>query len=163
MGTSFANDFKIQAMQPDYRLKNIERISRLMDSQFKIGGFRFGLDPIINLVPFLGDGISLVISTLLVFTMRKHGASNKIMVKMALNVIVDAIIGAIPLIGWIFDFYFKANERNLRLLKEHYQEGKHVGSGKNIIWSIVIGLLVLLIVVIYLVWLLTTWLWDIVF
>jgi len=150
-------------MQPDNRFKNIERISRLMDSQFKIGGFRFGLDPIFNFVPFLGDGISVIISALLVGTMHKHGASNKIIVKMAFNILIDAIIGAIPFIGWIFDFYFKANDRNVKLLKEHYQEGKHQGSGKNILWAIAIGFLVLIIVVFYLLWLLTTWLWDVIF
>ncbi len=150
-------------MQTDNKLKNIERISRLMDSQFKIGGFRFGLDPIINIVPFLGDGISAIISALLVATMYKHGASNKIMVKMGLNILIDAIIGAIPVLGWIFDFYFKANDRNVKLLKEHYEEGKHQGSGKSILWAVAFGVLILLVVIFYLLWLLTKWFWNIAF
>src|SRR5690606_37854189 len=122
----------------DSRLRNIERFTKLLDSQFKIGRFRFGLDPIINLVPFLGDGVTVIASCLLVFTMYQHGASGKLVVKMLLNILIDALIGAIPLIGWLFDFYFKANERNLQLLKEHYTEEKHKGSGLDILLLILL-------------------------
>jgi hypothetical protein len=52
----------MQKTPPDPRLKNIARISKLLDSQFKIGGFRFGLDPIINFVPFLGDASTTIVS-----------------------------------------------------------------------------------------------------
>ncbi len=147
----------------DERLKNIERFTKLLDSQFKIGRFRFGLDPIINLVPFLGDGVSVIASCLLVFTMYKHGASGKLVIKMLLNIFIDAVIGAIPLIGWLFDFYYKANERNLRLLKEHYTEDKHRGSGLDILLLILILCLVVLGLCIYAAWVFTSWLFDVIF
>lgn len=123
------------------KLKNIERITKLMDSQFNIGGFKFGVDPVLNFIPFLGDGISVIISGLMVISMAKHGASGKVKAKMVLNIAIDALIGAIPVFGWFFDFYFKANERNLVLLKQHYNEGKHYGSAGSIIFWIVLILI----------------------
>ncbi len=142
----------------DSRLKHIEWISKLLDSQFSVGGFKFGLDPILNLIPFVGDGATTIVSLMMVYTMRKHGASSKIVVKMLGNVLIDTLIGAIPLIGWIFDFYFKSNDRNLILLKEHYQEGKHTGSGKGILTAYLIGFIVILFLTIWGIWTLSAWL-----
>lgn len=150
-------------MQNKSKISHIEKIVKLMDSQYKIGGLKFGLDPILNFIPFLGDGITALISGLLVFTMYKHGASGKVVVKMCLNVLIDAIIGAIPLLGWVFDFYFKANEKNLKLLKEHYEDGKHQGSGRNIILLIIGSLILTLIIVLYFAWIVTAWLWNLLF
>ncbi|WP_017259655.1 DUF4112 domain-containing protein [Pedobacter arcticus] len=134
------------------KLKNIEAISKLLDSQFKIGNFRFGLDPILNFIPFAGDGASALISVMLVYTMSKHGASNKLIARMLLNVFIDFALGAIPILGWIFDFYYKANDKNVQLLKEHYTEDKHTGGAKGII----IGFLILFLLIIgLLVW--ATW------
>lgn len=134
--------------QPN-KLKNIEAISKLLDSQFKIGGFRFGLDPILNLIPFAGDGATAVVSVMLVYTMGKHGASNKLIARMLLNVFIDFIVGAIPVLGWVFDFYFKANDKNVKLLKEHYTEGKHTGGAKG---TIVVFLILFLVIIGLLIW-----------
>ncbi len=146
--------------QPDNRFKNIERITKFMDSQFSIGKYRFGIDPLLNLIPFLGDGVTFLISGWLIMVMSKHGASSKVATKMTINILIDAIIGAIPILGWIFDFYFKANERNLKLLKEHYQEGKHQGSGKNMLVGILIIFMFVIIAVIYGMWKLTEWVFS---
>nr|MBC7614348.1 DUF4112 domain-containing protein [Pseudopedobacter sp.] len=142
----------------DSRLKHIEWISKLLDSQFSVGNFKFGLDPILNLIPFAGDGATTLVSLMMVYTMRKHGASSKIVVKMLGNVLIDTLIGAIPIIGWIFDFYFKSNNRNLILLKEHYQEGKHTGSGKGILTAYLIGFVIILFLAIWGIWALAAWL-----
>lgn len=131
-------------IKPDNRLRTIEAVSKLLDSQFKIGNFRFGLDPILNLIPFAGDTSTALVSVILVYTMRKHGASNQLIVKMLGNVAIDFLLGAIPLFGWIFDFYFKANDKNVSFLKEHYAEGKHSGSAKRLIlFSLIIFLLMI--------------------
>ncbi|ADY52306.1 hypothetical protein Pedsa_1749 [Pseudopedobacter saltans DSM 12145] len=145
------------ANQTDPRLKRLEQLARLMDSQFKIGKFRFGLDPLINLIPFLGDAIGFLISLFIVYTMYKHGASGKLVIKMILNVLVDALVGAIPVLGWAFDFYFKANEKNVLLLKEHYTENKHKGSGLDIILIIFVIFFILIAFFIYLIWLISSY------
>jgi len=147
----------------DPRLKSIAKISKLMDSQFEIGGFKFGLDPILNLIPFAGDAATGVVSFALVYSMHKHGASGKIVVKMLWNVLVDLVVGAIPLLGWVFDFYFKANDRNIKLLNEHYLEGKHTGSGKGIFIWILVGFVAFIILALWTIWTITSWLVGVVF
>lgn len=66
-----------------------------------------------------------------------------------LNLLIDGLIGAIPLIGTIFDFYYKANTRNINLLKAHYEEGKYRGSGTGVLVTIVIVLILFLALFLY--------------
>ncbi|MEQ8469587.1 MAG: DUF4112 domain-containing protein [Marinoscillum sp.] len=122
-------------------LKWINRISRVMDSKFTFPGtsIKFGIDPIIGLIPGIGDLSGYGVSLALIYTMRKHGASNLLITRMLINASIDAIIGAIPILGAIFDFWFKANTRNAKLLQEYYKEGKHQGSGKGLIALVLIG------------------------
>jgi hypothetical protein len=86
-----------------------------------------------SLIPVLGDLITYAISGALIYTMHQRGASRKVVIKMILNSTVDAVIGAVPLVGTVFDVFYRSNEKNLRLLQEHYLEGKHQGSGKGIL------------------------------
>ncbi len=133
----------------DPRLRTVRRISRLMDEQFSIGGFKFGLDPILNFIPVLGDVGGYLMSIGLIITMAQHGASGKLVAKMVVNATLDAFVGAIPVLGWIFDFAYKANTRNLKLLTEHYTEGKHRGSARSVILMILIitGIFLVLLVI----------------
>lgn len=118
----------------------VEQLSKLMDSRFVIPGtnIRFGIDPILSLLPVFGDLITFIVSGMLIYTMRNHGASRNVAIKMILNATLDALIGAIPLVGTIFDIFYKANDRNVKLLKEHYFEGKHQGSGNGLLALIAI-------------------------
>lgn len=141
------------------KIKWVEFVSHLMDDQFRIPGtnFRFGLDPIMNLIPVVGDLSGFAVSAALVATMAKHGASGKVLTLMVLNIVLDATIGAIPIIGQIFDFTYKANTRNIRLLRSHYVEGKHKGSGKGVIAGLLIILLLIFITLTFLTWKLVEW------
>jgi hypothetical protein len=116
-------------------LKWVEGFARLLDSKFEIPGtkIRFGLDPVFSLFPVIGDLITWFISGILIFTMYHQGASRKVVIKMILNSTADALIGTIPLVGTIFDIFYRSNDRNVKLLKEHYFEGKHQGSGNGIL------------------------------
>jgi hypothetical protein len=113
----------------------VEQLSKLMDSRFVIPGtnIRFGVDPILSLLPVFGDLVTFIVSGMLIYTMRNHGASRNVAIKMILNATLDAVMGAIPLVGTIFDVFYKANDRNVKLLKEHYYEGKHQGSGNGLL------------------------------
>lgn len=113
------------------QLKWLERLAALMDRAFRIPGTRIkiGLDPIIGLFPVVGDLIAFGISSILIFAAFSSGASGKVMIKMLLNIVFDAITGSIPLAGNLFDFFYRANYRNYIILKEHWMEGKHMGSG----------------------------------
>lgn len=116
-------------------IKWIERFATLLDSRFLFPGtkIRFGLDPLFSLFPVLGDLITYVISGALIYSMYNHGASRNVVIKMVLNSTFDAVIGTIPVIGTIFDVFYRANDRNVRLLREHYLEGKHQGSGNGLL------------------------------
>ncbi len=107
-------------------LHYLDQLTRLMDTAFRIPGtqFRFGLDAIIGLVPGLGEGVSLVISGGLVLAMFRHGVSGPLLLRMVGNMALDALIGAIPILGDLFDVAYKANRRNLKLLLQHHRQGK---------------------------------------
>jgi hypothetical protein len=131
----------------DNTLQVIEQIARFLDSKYVIPGtkIRYGLDPILSLFPVFGDLITFLISGALIYAMHNHGASRKVVIKMLLNSTFDAVLGSIPLIGSVFDVFYRANDRNVRLLKEHYLEGKHQGSGNGILWIIVLVCILLVV------------------
>ena len=138
----------------------IERVSNLLDNKFTIGGFSFGLDPLLNLIPYAGQIVSFGISIMLVVVMLRNGAGSKVGVKMLLNVLMDAILGAIPIIGYAYDFLNKANRKNVKLLREHYFEEKHQGSAKGLMITIFILIVFLALTIGYLIWYFTDWLFT---
>lgn len=135
----------------------IEQMATLLDNKFNIGGFRFGLDPLLNLIPYAGQVVSFTISMGLVIVMMRNGAGSKVGVKMLLNISLDAILGSIPLLGYAFDFFNKANKKNVRLLREHYFENKHQGSAKGLLITLFIIIVILCVGFIYLMWLFADW------
>jgi NAD/NADP transhydrogenase beta subunit len=89
--------------------------------------------------------------------MWRNGASPKLVIRMLLNISLDAILGSIPFLGNLLDFFSKANEKNIKLLRQHYYEGKHTGSGIGIVISILIVFFLLIAVTLYLIWTLFSW------
>jgi hypothetical protein len=151
---------QVKNVQLTGQLKWVERIASLMDDKFHVPGtnFRFGLDPILNFIPFAGDVSGFVVAAALLFVIAKNGGvSRKVLILMTLNICMDALIGGIPIIGQITDFYLKANTRNIQLLKEHYQEGKHQGNGNGIIAVILIVLLIFLAATLYVSYIALRW------
>src|SRR5690606_33222749 len=135
-------------------------MATLLDNKFNIGGFRFGLDPLLNLIPYAGQFVSFAMSLTLIMVMLRNGVGTKVIVKMLLNVIYDALLGAIPLFGQVFDFFHKANAKNIRLLREHYFENKHQGDATGILVTIAVILLLLCAVTFYVIWLIAAWSWQ---
>lgn len=132
----------------------VDSFSRVLDTKFRIPGTnqRFGLDFILGLVPGAGDLISLGLSGTLVATMARHGASPRLVARMLINVVLDAVVGSVPILGNIFDLIYKANYRNAQLMREYYQEGKHRGS----VWPVVLVVIVVVIgLIVFLLWLIT--------
>ena len=132
-------------------IPNLDVLAKLMDSQFKIPGtnIRFGLDPLIGLVPGAGDFVTFLISGYMMTILAKNGASGFVLARMTLNILIDALVGSIPLLGDVFDVAFKANRRNMKLMHEHYVEGRHKGGA----WKVVVPILfILLLVIIGLAW-----------
>ncbi len=133
-------------------LKDVEKLAKLMDSRFTIPGtnIRFGLDSLIGLVPGVGDLSTFAVSGYMLWIMANNGGSGFLLARMTVNILIDAIVGSVPLLGDIFDVAFKANMRNLRLMQEHYKEGRHRGNALKIILPI---LIILLLIISGIIWL----------
>ncbi len=111
-------------------MKMVEKFAKLLDNQFNIAGFKFGLDPIMGLVPVLGDIIPLLLSSYLVVLAIEAKIPTATIIKMICYVILDFLLGSVPIIGDIIDFFFKASTMNLKLLKDEL--AKEVNHGQVI-------------------------------
>lgn len=112
--------------------KHLDRLSHILDEAFRIPGtnIRFGLDPVISFFfPVAGDALGALMSAYIVVLSVRHGLPKIVIARMVFNVAADFIIGGIPLIGDLFDFTWKSNDKNMRLLN------KHATGGKRSFWS----------------------------
>jgi hypothetical protein len=106
-------------MAADDPLARARTLTRLLDSAAKIPGtgIRFGLDPLLGLVPGLGDIAGAALAGYLVLLAQRLGAPRSVILRMLANVAVDTVGGTVPLVGDAFDVAFKSNTRNLALLE----------------------------------------------
>jgi hypothetical protein len=141
------------------QFKGLDKLAKLMDAQFTIPGtsIRFGFDALIGLIPGAGDLSTFAISGYMVLIMARNGAGGFVLARMVFNILLDAIVGAIPLLGDVFDVAFKANMRNMRLMNQYYKEGRHRGSAWKLIFPVLIILLALIVGIIWLVYRLLAW------
>ena|SRR5687767_5652953 len=99
-------------------LESVRRLARLLDSEFEVGGIRFGLDAIIGLIPVVGDVVSLGLAMYPQYIARRHKVGWLTRARMLGNSATDFGVGLIPFIGDIVDVGFKANLKNLKLLEK---------------------------------------------
>jgi hypothetical protein len=127
------------------RLAALRRVAELLDSAFVLPGttYRIGLDPIIGLVPGIGDLVSPIFTMALLWQARDVRVPKIVLTRMIFNAAVDAIIGAIPFAGDLFDFGWKSNLRNMALLERHAYEEHRPSVGD---WAFVIAMMALVIV-----------------
>lgn len=113
----------------------MEKLAWLLDGMVRVPGtkFRFGLDSIIGLVPGVGDVVGLLLGATILYEGVRAGAPRGVIVRMVGNAAADALGGLIPGIGDLFDFAFKSNQRNARLLIEHLDrvEARAVADGHS--------------------------------
>jgi hypothetical protein len=106
------------------KLKQIARLTRLarvMDSAWRIPftRIRFGMDSVVGLVPGAGDAVNLGVSLYALLLARKMGVPNSLLIRMAANAGIDFGLGSVPVLGDIFDVFFKSNTRNLKMLTDY--------------------------------------------
>jgi Domain of unknown function (DUF4112) len=143
-----------RADQPEVRtrsprqVENLRTLTRLLDHAFRIPGtnYRFGLDAILGLVPGLGDALGGALSAFVIYHAARMGASKATLTRMIGNVIVDTVVGGIPLLGDLFDFGWKANTRNLALLEQHLERPIATkAASRRLLIGLGAGLLLLLV------------------
>jgi hypothetical protein len=109
---------KIQQLD---KLRRIRKIAKLLDTAIGIPGtkFRIGLDPILGLIPGGGDLVGAAISAYMIYLASSFGLEKSKISKMIQNIALETTVGFVPIVGDLFDAYFKANIRNLDILEQH--------------------------------------------
>ncbi|MGE3065216.1 MAG: DUF4112 domain-containing protein [Hyphomicrobiaceae bacterium] len=122
----------ISIAEADAALERLDALARLMDSSFVLPGtgVRFGLDTVIGLFPVIGDLISQVISSYIIWEARRLGVSRWIVARMIGNSLIDTVVGMVPVAGDAFDVLFRANIKNVALLRRHLARQ---GAGSKVI------------------------------
>jgi hypothetical protein len=103
------------------RIARIDRLATLLDTRFVIPftKFRFGADSLIGLAPGFGDVVTTALSLYIVYEAHKLGVPKTVLARMLGNVAIDGMFGVVPVAGDVFDVMFRANRRNVRILREH--------------------------------------------
>ena len=129
----------------DRARENARQLAWLLDNSFEIPGtrYRIGLDPLIGLIPVLGDLISMAIGSYLVLTAARLGVPRTVVMRMLVNMGIDVALGAIPFVGDLLDVAWKSNAKNARLLDESLADPKR--AGRSSFWAL-LGLFTILLV-----------------
>lgn len=103
----------------------IERLVDLLDQRFQLPGtkVRFGYDALLGLVPVIGDFLGALLGVAVVFEALRMRAPVQVVARMIVNLWLESAIGSVPLVGDVWDVWFKANRRNLKLLQKHVSGG----------------------------------------
>ncbi len=111
----------------DNHIRNARLMSDLLDNKFSFLGFKFGIDPIIGFIPFLGDVIGFVLSAYIIWIGHQLDLPTKEIAKMWRNILYDLALGSIPFIGDVSDFFYKASRKNMLILEQHLKKRVVVG------------------------------------
>jgi len=145
--TDFTRTDKLKRKEIEIE-EGLDNLARYLDGLFRIPGtsWRFGLDGLIGLVPNVGDTITSFASFYILLAGVRYGVPKITLLRMALNIAIDYIVGAIPFVGDLFDFFWKSNKRNMDLIRER-ATGKDKGSTADYLFIfVIISILVLLLV-----------------
>lgn len=135
--------------ESEQRLQRLRRLAWLLDRSVGVGPrARFGLDPLLGLIPGVGDWAGAALSLYIVYEATRLGLSWPVVFRMVGNIAIETLIGTIPLAGDAFDFFWQANTRNLQLVDRHYRPGskprplRSVGFFIGVLALITIGVLI---------------------
>lgn len=131
-----------------------QTLAHWMDDRFTIPGtsIRFGLDPVLSLVPGAGDWFAGLISSYFILLGVRADVPPAIVLRMGFNVLTDIIIGSIPLLGDIFDVGWKANTKNAELLEKYQADAQTTERhSKAVLWTVAVVMIIMIIGLLYLI------------
>lgn len=136
------------------KIQRLKILSELMDSKFEGPlGIRFGLDGILGFVPFIGDIVTTLVSFSILVSAAQMGATPSTLIRMAMNILFENLIDMIPFAGSLFDFWFQANNRNMRILELQLENPRKASTtSRFIVLAVILLILVALFLTIYLSW-----------
>ncbi|MBD2523506.1 DUF4112 domain-containing protein [Nostoc sp. FACHB-133] len=145
---------RFSMIEPDAKaptLKRLRQLSRLLDNVITIPGTKigFGIDPILGLIPIGGDFLGVMFSSYIILEAARLGVSRATLGKMVVNVIVDGLVGTVPVLGDFFDFAWRANTNNIKLLEEYLKfPSEQKSADRLFIIALLVGLLLISIVLV---------------
>jgi hypothetical protein len=124
--------------------KRLDRLAWYLDNSIQLPGLnlRVGIDPLVGLIPGIGDTIGAIMSSYILSEAAHLGAPKSILLKMAFNIAVDALAGALPIFGDLFDFGWKANQRNARILGDYLDNPRETGASSRLFAWVLVGSLI---------------------
>lgn len=105
-------------------MAELDKLSGWLDTRFSVMGVRFGIDPILGLVPGVGDAAGLVLSSAILMQAYRIGVRKRTLARMAANVVGDTLLGSIPILGTFTDVMWKANRSNVRLIRRDFERAR---------------------------------------
>jgi hypothetical protein len=121
--TGFAGRIPRDQVDRERTLRRLRTLATLLDTAIRLpGGIRIGADSVIGLAPGVGDALSMALAAYIVYEADRLGVPANKLWRMLGNVVIDGLVGAVPVLGDIFDVAFKANIRNLRIIEEHLSQ-----------------------------------------
>jgi hypothetical protein len=124
MAATFTNNIHLRDAGRRARLARLDQLSRVFDTAFAVPGtkIRFGVEAFLRLVPGIGDAAASALSCWLIYEASHLGVPRHILWRMVANVLVEGAAGTVPIAGDLFDIGWRANRRNVRLLREYFEQ-----------------------------------------
>ncbi len=137
-------------------IKKLERLAWLLDSSIRVPGtrWRIGLDGLVGLIPGVGDLLAGAASSYILLQAVRLGVPWAVSLRMALNIVLESLVGVIPVFGDLFDFAFKANQRNVQLMLDYFEQP--VPTNRRSTTVLVITVLAIVAMLVLIVWLFIT-------
>jgi hypothetical protein len=144
------NQSMLQADAKASALKRLRQLARLLDKAVVIPGTKvgIGLDPILGLLPGGGDFLGIMLSAYIILEASRLGASKATLSKMVSNIVIDSVVGTVPILGDLFDVAWTANSKNITLLEAHLQSPKQNQAADKVFIALIMGGLLLISVVV---------------
>jgi hypothetical protein len=139
--------------RPSQKVLFARFLAELLDQRFTIPGtsIRIGLDPILGLIPGIGDGLANIAGSAILFIAAQYRLPKIVILRMALNIALNAMIGAIPIFGDIFSIWFRSNVKNVQLLEYYLSAEDRASTFGNWIFviAVVVGIILLLTAILF--------------